>query len=362
MKGILICAADLFKRHLRQNLLLIFMITATLTVFSGFLGKLQYIMRSSGIADTFHDCEAYYYFPYSFTSTSNHAEKILAESGIKQIRCSNYAQVLVRTGRSYATALGYDDTLIDYVNIKLSDGIWFSEYTGSEIPLVGLDTLYHTGQQLELTDNAGMGHQAVVIGTVSPDTYILTFERSSNPEIASLNFFVSVPHMNFIAPYDSSRFPHLDDSFDLSREITGNAVRTGQILLPDTASDYETLRKIFRDYGSLSNLRDMLTNYRAEIRFDLLINGIVLGMFALMTAAGIGGINGIQSRLNRRNYIIYYMLTPLSEVLQSPDLYINAGTFAGAFLFIIAVCCSVSMKYVLDLGKGSLITHYKNQE
>lgn len=394
MKGILICTASLFKRHFRQNLLLILQIMATLTVLTGFLGKLQYITHSSGIADTFHDREAYYYSPYSFTASSDHPQKILSEHGIDHIRCSNYTQILVRTDTDYVLSIGYDDTLIDYVNVKLSDGIWFSEYTGTEIPLIGLDTLYHTGQHIELKDTANTAHDAVIIGTVSPSSYILTFDQSSNPEDASLDSFVSVFRADFIAPYCSSSLPHLDNSFDAGSEIIGNTPQSGQILLPESETDYETLRDVFRDYGLVADIRNMLVNYRKEIRFDLLINGILLGIFALMTVAGIGGINGIQSRLNRRNYIIYYMLgmqrkscaitellrtlavvfsafvlffvlyllTPFRALLQSPDLFINAGTFIVACLFMIIVSCTVSLKYVLDLGKGSLITHYKNQE
>lgn len=395
MKGIIICTADLIKKHIKQNIVLMIQIAVTILIFLGFIGKLQYISSKSDIAETFNSSKALYYTPFSFTSQDITAEKIIEDNSldILEIGCVNH--MYISSNDNLYLCLGYSDAIIERCNLKLSSGKWFDEYDKTDaIPIISLNNSFSLNDTLMLEDNNGKKYEAVVIGSISPDDYVIEFNHSGSKNVMSIEFFAQKPQSAFIVPYNSKKLPTVTDDFDYKRLIDDSPGFVGELLFCKEKSDNVTIEKAFSEYGEITDIDQMIENYKRDIKFDFISNGIILLVFTLLTAAGIGGINGMQSRLDRKNYIIYYMLgmnkkecaaieflrtfsiaavgffialflyniPSIRKMLYSNEIIINISTFVLSFIYIILIFCIVSMKYVIDLGKGSLIDHYKNQE
>ena len=185
----------------------------------------------------------------------------------------------------------------------------------------------------------------------------------------------------------------INDEFDLSKVYNAPSERTGQIIISDKVLDYSYLYEIFHTFGSIANIKSMADTYNKNNKSNLIISGVVLLVFSILTVTGIGGINGVQNRINRKYFVIWYMLgtktrdcafiellrvlaislfsfiiyiciyyfTPLRENMNISSVYIDGFTFFTAFLFIIILCSITSMDYVIKLGKGNIISAYKNQ-
>lgn len=395
MKGILICSADLIKRHFKQNIILMIQIALTVMIFVGFIGRIQYIFSTKDIANTFSNSKALYYYPFSFTDSEQKAEDIIQKKDLNVSMVGEAEYILVNCNDELLPIVGYNDTLSDYANLKLSSGRWFDEQMDGEIiPLISTTDKYLVNDRITVKDRLGKSFEAIVIGTIDKDGYVLAFNKSASRSVISIDFFVSKPYSYFIAPYNSEIYSSLSDQFDMLLEMEVPRPTLGKIITYENNEDVKAIEKAFAKYGTTVDIDRMVENYRKDIRFNLLINGIILAVFAILTATGIGGINGIQSRLDRRNYIVYYILgmsrkqcamTELirsfsvvtlgfivavflylfkfvREFLYSSEMIINIRSFLSAFAFLLLICCFVSIKYVIDLGKGSLIERYKNQD
>lgn len=395
MKGILICSADLIKRHFKQNIILMIQIALTVMIFVGFIGRIQYIFSTKDIANTFSNSKALYYYPFSFTDSEQKAEDIIQKNDLNVSMVGEAEYILVNCNDELLPIVGYNDTLSDYANLKLSSGRWFDEQMDGEIiPLISTTDKYLVNDRITVKDRLGKSFEAIVIGTIDKDGYVLAFNKSASRSVISIDFFVSKPYSYFIAPYNSEIYSSLSDQFDMLLEMEVPRPTLGKIITYENNEDVKAIEKAFAKYGTTVDIDRMVENYRKDIRFNLWINGIILAVFAILTATGIGGINGIQSRLDRRNYIVYYILgmsrkqcamTELirsfsvvtlgfivavllylfkfvREFLYSSEMIINIRSFLSAFAFLLLICCFVSIKYVIDLGKGSLIERYKNQD
>ena len=395
MKGIIICTADLIKKHIKQNIVLMIQIAVTILIFLGFIGKLQYISSKSGIAETFNSSKALYYTPFSFTSQDISAEKIIKDNSLNDLEIGCVNHMVIKSNDNLYLCLGYNDAIIERCNLKLSSGKWFNEYdnTGT-IPIISLNNSFSLNDTITLEDNNEKKYEAVVIGSISPDDYVIEFNHSGSKNVVSIEFFAQKSQAAFIVPYNSKKLPTVTDDFDHKHLIDDSPGFVGELLFCKEKSDNVTIEKAFSEYGEITDIDQMIENYKRDVKFDFISNGIILFVFTLLTAAGIGGINGMQSRLDRRNYIIYYMLgankkecaaieflrmfsiattgffiaiflyniSSIRNLLYSSEIMINISTFCLSFIYIIFIFCIVSMKYVIDLGKGSLIDHYKNQE
>lgn len=394
MKGILICTADLIKRNFKHNIILILQIAITVIIFIGFIGRVQYILSTKTVANTFSKSNALYYYPFSFTNSELTMEHIIQENDLKIQNIGEANYILVNCDEELLSVVGYNDTLIDFADLKLSSGRWFDEKIDrTTIPLISTTNDYSVNDKIIIKDRFGESHDAIVIGNIDPDAYVLAFNKSASKSIISIDFFVSKPYSHFIAPYNSELFSSLSEQFDMISELEMPKTTLGKIIFYNKTDDIESIAKGLEKYGTIADIDQMIINYKKDVKFNLLINGIILAVFAILTATGIGGINGLQSRLDRRNYIIYYMLgmnqkqcaltellrsfsivtlgficaiflyliPAIKEFLYSSEIIINTLNFLLAFIFILLTCCVVSLKYVVDLGKGSLIERYKNQ-
>ena len=395
MKGILICTADLIKKHLKHNIVLIIQITVTIMIFVGFIGRVQYILSTQVVANTFNDSNALYYYPFTFLDSEFKTKDIIYQNNLKVQNVGEADYLLVNCNDQLLSIVGYNDTLLDYANLKIETGKWFDKNVDKNaIPLISTTDEYHVNDHISIKDREGKNHDAVIIGTINKDEYVLSFNKTASKSIISIDFFVSKPYSDFIAPYNSERYPSLSEQFDMFLEMEVPKTTLGKIIVYDNKEDAEAIEKELEKYGAVVDIKQMITNYKKDIKFNILINGIILAVFAILTATGIGGINGLQSRLDRRNYIIYYILgmnqkqCALTELfrsffvvafgfiiavilysseavrnfLYSSEVMISPLNFILAFVFILLICCIVSMKYVIDLGKSSLIERYKNQD
>ena len=395
MKGVIICTADLIKKNFKHSITLIIQIAVTVIILIGFLGRVQYILSTKNIASTFNNSKAIYYYPFMFLDSEMTAKDIIKENDLDVKMVGEADYMLITCNDQLRPVVGYNDTLLECVDLKLSSGKWFDEQVDKNtIPLISTNQNYSLNDSVTFKDRAGKEHKAVVIGTIDPDEYVLSFNQSGSKSVISIDLFVSKPYADFIAPYDSEKFSSLSKDFDMFLEMGMPKTSLGKVIFYDKADDIEAIEKVFSKYGTTADIDLMIKNYKKDIRFNLLINGIVLAVFIILTATGIGGINGLQSRLDRRNYIIYYMLgmnskkCALTELLRSfaivtigfmlalllystsfvreniffSEIVTVPWHFLFAFVLIILICCIVSLKYVIDLGRGSLIERYKNQD
>lgn len=395
MKGILICTSDLIKKHIKHNIVLMIHIAVTIIIFVGFIGRVQYILSTQDVANTFSDINALYYYPFTFLSSEFKTKDVIQQNNLKVKNVGEADYMMVNCNEQLLSIVGYNDTLLNYAHLKISDGKWFDKNVDKNaIPLISTTDKYLVNDHVEIKDRNGQSHDAVIIGTIDKNEYVLSFNKTASKSIISADFFVSKPYAYFIAPYNSEIYPSLSEEYDMFVEMEVPKTTLGKIITYDSKEDAEIIEKEFAKYGAVVDIKQMITNYKKDIKFNILINGIILAVFAILTATGIGGINGLQSRLDRRNYIIYYILgmnqkqCALTELLRSffvvalgfnialilymfesvrnflysSEIIISPLNFLLAFVFILLICCIVSMKYVIDLGKGSLIERYKNQD
>lgn len=398
MKGIIICTFDLLLKHFKHNLILIFQLIITFLILLGFIGKVQYILITENITHTFDSSNAYYYYPYSFTSEEFSAEKILSDNNISDVNVGTVYYMLVECDQSEKIAVCYNDTIISHTRIDLSTGKWFDkiDYTDKNtIPIIAVGDAYNINDKITFTDINGQKTNAKIIGTINKDENILTFDSGATASVSSLEFFISKPYCDFIVPFNSTTIPSLSENYDMGKKYGACVESNGEVIIPKNNASNINFENIFKMYGTIVSLDEMTQNYIEDTNSELLVNGVILVVFILLTAAGIGGINGMQSRLNQRNYIIYYMLgmnrhnCALTELFRSniivllgflasvsiysfekirymlypiDGVFINWFTFTFAYLTISLVSCIISLKYVLKLGQGDLIEYYKNRE
>lgn len=394
MKRIVICTYDLLKRHLKINILFSIQIIITLFILTGFIGQVQYLYKISNITNTFNNCEAYYYYPYQSTSSENSAQKILYDNGITNAEIGDVLHMIVCVDDIPTGIIAYNSVTINFANLEIDSGKWLNQCkSDNRIPVISTTEKYKTGQILIITDIHKNKYEGYICGNIVPNTQILTFNKGSHTNNSSLDFFVSYPDADLIFPYECDDITSINDEFDLSKVYNAPSGRTGQIIISDKVLDYSYLYEIFHTFGSIANIKSMADTYNKNNKSNLIISGVVLLVFSILTVTGIGGINGVQNRINRKYFVIWYMLgtktrdcafiellrvlaislfsfiiyiciyyfTPLRENMNISSVYIDGFTFFTAFLFIVILCSITSMDYVIKLGKGNIISAYKNQ-
>ena len=396
MKGIIICTWHLFLKHFKYNLILIIQICITFLIFLGFMGRVQYILNSKNVTDTFRDCKAYYYFPYTFTGQEYCAKKILTINNIKNTNVGTVYYMIADCNGEDIPVICYNETIINYANIK-HIGRWLDEYSNKEkiVPVIAVGDKYQLDEKLVFKDKNNEDTNAIVIGIIEEDENILTFDTGADQSISSIDFFVSKPCCELIVPFECTKISSLSEKHDVGKAY-GVAIEShGEIIIPESDISDTELKKIFEWYGSIVDIKAMIHNYKENIHFDIIANGVVLAVFLVLTIAGVGGINGMQSRLNKKNYVIYYMigmcrrscaiteflrssLVVIAGILLSSSIFlfdsvrnmlysnnnvlINWRTILCAFFTLELISCIISIPYILALGKGSIIKNYKSRE
>ena len=396
MKKTLICTFSLLKRHIKINALMILQIIVTLYILTGFTGQIQYLYKASGITGAFSDCEALYFFPYSNNDPKDTVVNVLKENDINDVSVGEALDIDININGRTELVTAYNSVTLEYAAIELKTGKWITEYKNTDaIPVVSADPEYCTGDRFKITDKSGVEHDAFVCGQISNDSYILSFTQSGSPSVSELSFFVSHPDRPFIVPYCCDDICSVTDEFDMFPVDNGPlSSGYGKLVLPGSIADKEQISSLIKMYGTVTDIRVMAENYDKFNRNDLMITGIILFMFSVLTITGIGGVNGLQSRINKRYYVIWYMtglktgecaliefcrvavlavssficyfviyyFTPLKEVMDMDGIVINAFTFLISFVFILLLFCITSLGYVIKLGRGNIMLNYKNQD
>lgn len=381
----------LTRRNVGSIAILTLQAVITMLILIGLIGKIQMVDKAKRITDAFQNQNAIYFTEYAcyHESLPNLAQLFAEKTETASVKSGEITDLLLKTedGATVA-AYGYNDVMIEAAKITLTDGVWLDQSLQSDfIPVIAVDRQYAVGSELSFVHPQDQTPvKAVVIGTIENDTYIPTFNRSSSPDIASLSFFVSTPQFPLIVPYQCARIA----SFQKDMAADTSAER-GKIILTGSPAASEAAQSSLKPYGTCVDVEQMAAQYQQENRDHMITNGIVLLLFSVLSVAGIGGVNGIQSLLNEKRFIIYYMLgltqkkciciealrsltpilfsflltvilygaTPVQGLYAADSFHINALTFLLIFLFLLVIYACTSVGFLIKLGRKNLMQNYR---
>lgn len=385
----------LFWKNIKGYILLSIELIITSIVFLALIGKMQYGYDSKEIAYTFQDSNAFYFVPHMFF-----AEKEKAIGDVLKKECDFeyqlgevYNIIVSNETGEIITAYGYNDAIIDCVDLDIKKGTWFRDGIDTEIgkeyiPVISMDPQYTVGEIITISnDTSSVEEKAYVIGEIDKNSYVLTFITGASRDFAKLSDFISQSNAQLIIPVESSNYRTFNEL-----NVANQSKQLGTIIIAKDDDIHNQIYEICNDYGSVSNISVMKENYRKDMNDFYITNGIVLLIFTLLTLVGIGGFNGIQSLLNERTYTIYYMLglsrkkCMLIELMKTIFLIIinyviivilyfwkiqhffDASsykitwlTFVIIFIYLLSICLLTSVGYVYQLGKKNLIQVYKKK-
>lgn len=346
------------------------------------LGKLIGVVSSKDLCYAFEDKNMYYYAKYDYIQKD--LTDILDAEILQNMDMISLPLYSIHCKQDTVSAYGYDDALLPLCHYKMSEGIWFHEYKGENIPVISMDEHYAVGDKILLDDN----HQMEVIGFMNQESYIINFHASSGNGESSLDQFISHPDVQMIVACQSRQFASVKDMVEL---IGGENNR--MIFLHDTSYE-EKMRRACKDYGAISSFSEMKQNYEENNRYEFMVNGIVLLIFVIVSITGMVGYNEIRMEINRQRILIYqlngtkiihllwmewiknlvlflcsyllfyvvYRATGVGAVLESSLAVINYQTFAGILLFLGMVILISSLSVYHRLLKTVWISAYKRKQ
>jgi hypothetical protein len=376
--------------NIKSILLLVIQMIVTSLILLALIGKIQYIMQEKDGLSIFNEDNAFYFTPFSYYDMNTFdMDSIIRKNISTSYEEGKISQLLLKNENgTNIVAWGYNDQIIHKSNIKMKFGKWFSKHNNTDyIPVVGIGDTYKTGTVINLECNSNKIQKALVIGTISRNTYIPTFNSYSSKGDASLTEIISLPYLELIIPFECSQVPSIQKN-----DIWDSQVQSSSILIFPSKVNKETVNESLGCYGAISNINEMTNNYHNEIKEFFITNGIALLIFSLLTLAGIGGVNSMINIKNERRYIIYYLcgftskgcaivegirtsfmialayviliilyyFTPLKSLYETNEV-INLVTFLLTFIYLILVFCLSSLPFIINLGKKNLILKYKQK-
>lgn len=392
MNRVFILTVRMINKDRWSYVLLVFELVLTSIIFLPFIGKLQAEMATKDIVNVFNDCNACYFNPYEFFDVEkNDIKKMIQEEGCSNLELGEISDISLKTGDGERLiAYGYNDTIIDFVTLSLSQGSWFGKHEkGEYIPIISINSKLKMNEVIEFTnvDNTSKV-KGKVIGVMNREEYVMTFNSGGSNDFARLSNFISAPEADIIVPYQCKNYI----SFS-KKNIEEFRCQTGKILITKEKKSLDKIIKICHQYGSVSKISKMKENYQRDQRDFYITNGVVLAVFSLLSLAGIGGFNGIQSILHERLFTIYYMLglskkrcmmmeglrtflllvvsfgsvlilfylLKFNQVFNADEYRINGITFGIVFLYLCLICLISSVGYVEKLARKNLIQVYKQK-
>lgn len=365
-------------------LLLVFELAICSVLFLIMSSNVQGIWSSRKVVNAFRGENMYYYAMYSYIDKS--LEDIVSKDIFEKIQIAEIPSLWLTVNKDYGySAYGYSDIVIRASDFDLADGIWFDAYHGEYIPAISADPALPTGSIIEVPEEKAV-YKLEVIGSLSRNSYILNFSAGASSEDAlGLDNFVSHPNKQLIIPYKGTQYQSVLEEF-----IDNESEFSYMIFVPDEHTA-EQLKEQIRDYGSWSSLEMMEKNYKEDVRDQLLLNGIILIVFSILSIAGIIGFHGIQSALQEKQYIIYYLSgctrrqCVVMEILKNAillgvsfiivmflqtkmDIFeydhknfmlVDEKTIIIMFLFLFFICFMTSIGYIIKLSRKNLIAEYK---
>lgn len=392
MNRVLILTVRMINKDRWSYVLLIFELVLTSIIFLPFVGKLQAEMATKNIINVFNDRNACYFNPYEFFDVEkNNIKKILQKDGCSDLEVGEISDIsLEMSNGKELSAYGYNDTIIDFVRLSLSQGSWFEKQEKDDcIPIISIDPKLKMNDIVEFAGSDDTSKvKGKVIGVMSREEYVMTFNSSGNNDFSKLSDFVSSPEADIIVPYQCKNYKSFTE-----KNIEEGSYQPGKILMTKKEKSLDKIIKICHQYGSISKINKMKENYQKDKRDFYISNGIVLAVFSLLSLAGIGGFNGIQSMLHERMFTIYYMLglskrrcmlmeglrtflllivsfgsvlilfylLKFNRLFNADEYRMNGITFSIVFLFLCLICFVSSVGYVEKLARKNLIEVYKKK-
>lgn len=300
MKIVLIAIKLAKKRKMSLFLLTAEIIISSIVLLSS-ISEIIYIQNSYKIADNFEGKECYYYSSYDYYTPDFNVIEYLEDDIKNNIQTGEVKDCYIECDNgAVISALGYNDFIIDRINVELSSGVWFDRRNTKNIPIIAIGDNFKVGQTINIHDDI----VAEVIGTISRDAYLLTFEGAGSTGYTSLdNILSTASGRSFIVPYHTEKYTGFPDGdYIKAMGCLGTIVKVKN---PEMLSD---VKSKLREYGDVSSVEEMQNNYKTENREVLFINITMTIVFLIITFVGIYAINGIQSIKNERNYTIMHIL------------------------------------------------------
>lgn len=388
MKVIRLALHLIWKRKYTYALLA-FQMIISIIIFVSLVGKVQHIAHSQTVANIFNSENAFYFTPYTYYDTNSfHLKELLPDESSYEIgRVSNLT--LKNNSGENVFAYGYNDTIIRYTNVNLKDGTWFNSDTDYEhIPIISIGSKYSVDDVVTLRDYENEKEMTFkVIATIRETEYITTFMSGGSKNNASLENIVSIANADFIVPFECSKVNSIGEN-----DVSSYNYNYGSIIImknSENAAVYELLDQ----YGEVSDINSMITNFKDETRDYFLSNGIVLLVFTLLGLSGIGGINSMLNVANRKRYTIYFMYgmtqrkcaiieairsglviivsfvasvvlifyTDIGNLFPPTEYAINVMTFIYVLLYMAGIYLVTSLYFVINLSKQNLMDVYKQK-
>lgn len=383
IKLVIMTFRDMWK-HKGAYVLLTLELLLVAILFLSFFSRLQGVYASSDVRNAFNTEHMYYYTQYLYINQD--LKDIISSDLREKIEIAEIPTIVISdSNKEEYIGYGYSDRIIDACQYKMSEGIWFHEYQGNNIPVISLDPNIKVGEIIQLKEKPNLYHLEV-IGYMDSSSYILNFHGGASNNQASLNSFVSHPNSQLLVPYNSQRF--LSVKKDVIKLKDSGLQR---MVFIEDEMDAEKFLNQCHDYGSVSSVSKMKENYEMDIKNDFIVNGIVLIVFTILSITGLIGFNGIQNAIHERDYLIYYFLGGdnhqfvIIEMLKNffvlaasfllflilykkMDIFeyssselgvIDLKTIIVTFCFLAMICVGTSLWYIRKLLKKQWIRAYK---
>lgn len=383
LKFAILSGKDIWK-HKWAYVLLIFQLILVEILLLSFGSRLQGVYESRKLCNAFNGENMYYYTQYQYTK--NTLDNILSKEILDKIEIVEMPLMAIseENGTDYV-ACGYMDRVIEACEYDLTEGKWFSEYEGSNIPAISTDPDIRVGTSFSV----GRGENSCVveiIGYLDADSYVLYFCGGSSSGLGGLDQFVSHPSFQLILPYQSQKWNSITEKATDYMEVCNQSM-----LFVSDSDVVERLLEESHDYGAVTDINTMKHNYDTDIKNDFILNGTILLVFAILSITGLIGFHGIQSAKHEREYLIYYFLGGKNrdfvviEILKNGVVFVMSfGIFmflfrkmdlftysqnelqriswqaiVGVFLVISLICVTTSLWYIRRLAHTQWITAYK---
>ena len=341
MKSSFLLALNLLRKKLLMNCIMILQTTITILLLALIIGRIQITYKTADIADTFTGLNAYYFMRYQYISPSLNIADVLKQNGLIDFAMGEIGNLgFIDNNDTHISAMGYNDTIIESCNPKLSNGLWFTDSKCENTPAIAVNNSYDVGDIITVKNSFDNSEYALeVIGCLRNDEYVISFDRSASRGASSLEHFISNPRVDLIVPFSSETYNSISKTSNPDFARIENSLAT--LILPNIVYTDENITRILSQFGHVTNIDNMLTNYEKSVQFELMIFTTLCTVFTLLTLVGLGGNNGIQSMLNEHQYIIYYML--------------GATQRKCVFIEVIRACMIISFSYIFALSISSLL-------
>ena len=353
-------------------------------LFLTMVSKLQGVQESNNTRNAFNADNMYYYSQYQYITKD--LKDVLDSELLNQIEIEEIFDVTLATDNGdYYMAYAYSDRIINACTYDIKEGIWLNEYTGDNIPVISLNENIPVGKVIQITTQKKT-YSLEIVGYMERDSYILNFCGGASNDSADLSDFISHPTYDLIVPYNCSNVNAIADDAIEEADKAPNCM----IFFEDESLVEKVLSEC-GDYGSVSSVAIMKKNFEEDVKLEMLLNGIVLFVFSVLSISGIVGFNGIQSAIHERDYLIYYFVGGenrnfvLMEVIKNVIVLgasfsifmlmykrmsifqfsansinvIDFKSILAVFLCMAAISLSTSLWYIRKLNRKQWISAYK---